>query len=70
MKKLSYGSVVGTLVQVDFMSQVEQAGKFACRRAEALSFQISASNSRPKHLESSLSKTTSPELPSCSHFGT
>ena len=40
MKKLSYGSVLGTFVQVDFMSQVEQlANLLAGSRSEALMLQ-------------------------------
>ena len=66
MKTLSYGSAVGTFVQVGFMSQVKQlANSLTAARFEALSFQIPASNSRSKHsLESTpIEGDFSPEVP-------
>ena len=48
MKKLSYGSVVGTFVQVDFMSQVKQlANMLTGARFEALSFRYPPATQGP-----------------------
>jgi hypothetical protein len=53
------------------MSQAKGlANSLIGENSEALSFQISASNPRPRHsAKKRPAKTTSPEVPYCSHSG-